>query len=110
MLSRGSFQYHDRTAHTMRPAYLSLQFTCWPGTALAAFACNRLSWDCLGGDVQYPQEHQALDVVSVLGDSMLAHLHCRHAVTFYTAYSQFASKTLSTGNMPNTNESLARQH
>ena len=75
----------------MRPADLVLQFTCWPGTALAAFACNRLSWDCLGGHEQYPQEHQVLDVVSVLGDSMLAPLHCRHAVTFYTAYSQFAS-------------------
>jgi len=44
--------------------------------------------------VQYPQEHQALDVLSVLGDSMLAHLHCRHAVTHCTAYSQFASSAV----------------
>lgn len=33
-------------------------------------------------------------MVDVLGDSMLAHLHCRHVVMHYIAYSQFASSAV----------------
>ncbi len=81
----------------MMPADLLLQLTCWPNTALAASACSPLSWDYLAGRVQYRQECQALDLLGlhgVPGDSMLARLHCRHAVAFYTAESQSASSAV----------------